>query len=233
MASRPIYIPCFDGSTLVTTDFVDFKWHPGMAPSQKKKSVESLHSSAKRALVCKHPLEISSKSLEPLGVELSAFNLTVTTEKQRRKFTVETAYQSSKKFRDGGPYKDLLYGTSLAAKKDSRIRNSGPIVAFEFFGQLWPLEPRTAFYDWLYINALKKNTWAVERLQDYDAFTDIEFNPKKSINCQAYSVALFLSLQGRGLLADATSGKEEFLGIVGSASISSATENTVVQPRLV
>ena len=31
----------------------------------------------------------------------------------------------------------------------------------------------------------------------YEAFTDIEFNPKKSFNCQAYSVALYKSLLKR------------------------------------
>ncbi|WP_413680488.1 DUF6977 family protein [Psychrobacter sp. I-STPA6b] len=31
-------------------------------------------------------------------------------------------------------------------------------------------------------------------LLSYDAFTDIEFNPKKSINCQVHAVALFCAL---------------------------------------
>ena len=34
----------------------------------------------------------------------------------------------------------------------------------------------------------------------YDIFTDIEFNPKKSINCQARSVAIFVSLYKANLL---------------------------------
>ena len=33
---------------------------------------------------------------------------------------------------------------------------------------------------------------------NYDAFTDIEFNPKKSYNCQAYSAALFKAANHRG-----------------------------------
>lgn len=232
MASRPIYMPRLEGDILVKTEYVEFVWHPGMSMSQKKKSVMSLHEAAKAKDICQKPLEVSSKSLDPLGVELSAFNLTATTERKKRQFTVETAYQSSKRFEAGGPYKDLLYGTSIAAKRDARLKESGVIVGFEFFGQEWPLEPKTAFYDWIYINALTKNDWAFDRLRTYDAFTDIEFNPKKSINCQAYSVALFISLESRGLLADAVSGKDAFINIVGSRPVNNASENTEVQPRL-
>jgi hypothetical protein len=171
--------------------------------------------------------------LEPLGIQLSAFNLTVKTEKYQREFTVETAYQSSKVFQNGGPYKELLYGTSIEAKKDQRLKESGSLKYFEFFGVKWPLEPKTAFYDWVYLNALRKNIWVYEKLDDYDAFTDIEFNPKKSINCQAYSVALFKSLRGRGLLDDALESQESFLDIVGGRPVNNANENTNIQGNLI
>lgn len=232
MAKRPIYLPCLDAGPLVRTEFVEFTWHPGMAVSQKRKSVESLHHSAIETGICKHPLEVSSKSPIDLGVELSAFNLKVKTEERQRVFTVETAFQSSKKFERGGPFRDLLYGTSIAAKKDPRLKESGALVSFESSGKTWMLEPKTAFYDWVYTNALRRNEWAVERLADYDAFTDIEFNPKKSINCQAYSVALFLALDGRNLLSDALESKEAFLDIVGDVPVNNACENTHVQPQL-
>lgn len=232
MAERPIYIPKYEAGLLVETKYIDFEWFSGLAPIQKQKSIQSLHQSAKSCGISKHPLEVSSKSIEPLGVKLSAFNLKVKTEKYNREFTVESAYQSSKIFQNGGPYKDLLYGPSLAAKKDPRLKDSGPIIGFEFFGVNWSLEPRTAFYDWLYINALKKNPDAVEALGNFDAFTDIEFNPKKSLNCQAYSVALFKSLQGRGLLADALVSKEAFLDVIGNRPVNTANENTLTQSRL-
>ena len=233
MAERPIYKPCYESDLLVQTEFVEFTWYAGMAPSQRQKSVESLHQSAKDSGICRHPLEVSSKSLEPLGIQLSAFNLTVKTEKYQREFTVETAYQSSKVFQSGGPYKELLYGTSIEAKKDQRLKESGSLKYFEFFGVKWPLEPKTAFYDWVYLNALRKNIWVYEKLDDYDAFTDIEFNPKKSINCQAYSVALFKSLRGRGLLDDALESQESFLDIVGGRPVNNANENTNIQGNLI
>jgi hypothetical protein len=41
--------------------------------------------------------------------------------------------------------------------------------------------------------ALSQNTNITDKLVEYNAFTDIEFNPKKSFNCQAYSAALYIS----------------------------------------
>lgn len=233
MADRPIYIPSYTSELLVETRFVEFTWHPGMAPSQKQKSISALHQAARDLGVCNRPLEVSSKSLDGLGVQLSAFNLSVKTEKHKREFTVETAFQSSKVFNNGGPYKDLLYASSIEAKKDPRIKESGDLIKFNFFGVDWPLEPKTAFYDWIYLNALKKNNWAIDQLDDYDSFTDIEFNPKKSINCQAYSVALFKSLNGRGLLDDALENKDSFLDIVSRRPINNALQNTFIQNTLI
>lgn len=233
MAKRPIYIPQKSGELLVRTEYIEFQWSPGMAVVQKQKSVRALHEAAIFMGVCINPLEVSSKSLLEIGVKLSAFNLSVTTQKLKKTFTVESAYQSSKIFEHGGPYKDLIYSSSREAKKDSRIRESGNLKGFEFFGEKWALEPKTAFYDWLYINALHKNELAVEQLKKYDAFTDIEFNPERSINCQAYSVALYKALEWRNLICDAIADKAAYLDIVSSVPVNNASENTVIQPRLV
>ena len=232
MAIRPIYLPCVDGDLFVRTVPVDFVWHPGMAPTQKQKCIRSLHDSAVSAGHCACPLEVSSKSLDSLGRALSAFNLSTTAGTHGRTFTVETAFQSSKRFKNGGPFSDLLFGDSLQAKRVVRLKESGPLVGFEFFGVTWPLEPKTAFYDWLYINVLHKNPSLVELLGGYDAFSDIEFNPKRSINCQAYSLALFCALSARGLMDRATSGKEAFLSLVSGVPVDNAHESDVVQPRL-
>lgn len=45
-------------------------------------------------------------------------------------------------------------------------------------------------------------------------FTDIEFNPKKSLNCQARSAAIFVSLERSGLLQQALSSPAHFKEIV-------------------
>ena len=208
MAERPLFIPAVEGTALVRTKHVEFQWFPGMAVSQKQKSVDSLHAAAYRLPGISEVLEVSSKSREELGVALSAFNLTFTTIKHSRTFSVECAFQGSKVFESGGPFVDIFGMTSREAKKDERLRSSGRLIGFRFFGVDWDLEPQTAFYDWLYI---------------------IEFNPERSINCQAYSVALFTSLHRRGLLDEATSSKDVFLKIVGSAVISNARQDETIQ----
>ncbi|WP_217343247.1 hypothetical protein [Rhodanobacter sp. C01] len=200
-----------------------------MAASQKQKSVDSLHAAAIKLPGIDRMLEVSSKSRENLGVALSAFNLSFTTVKHNRTFSVECAYQGSKVFERGGPYIDILDMTSREAKKDDRLHSSGRLTGFRFFGIEWGLEPQTAFYDWLYINTLKKQSSITEQLLDYSAFTDIEFNPARSINCQAYSVALYISLYKRCLLNEATSSKEAFLRTVGAAAISNARQDETVQ----
>ena len=216
MANRPIYIPETNGEVGVKEMFVEFKWFPGMAVVQKQKSIESLHEAAINDGISPI-LEISSKSKDELGVSLSAFNLQITTKKHKKTFTVETAFQGSKVFERGGPFTDLLTGTSKEAKKDIRLKESGGLMAFEFFGSLFPLRPKTFFYDWLYINALNQNEKYREKVLSYCGFTDIEFNPKKSINCQAYSAALFVSLERSGKLNAALKTPETFLDVAECA----------------
>ena len=54
------------------------------------------------------------------------------------------------------------------------------------------------------------------------AFSDIEFNPDKSINCQAYSVALFCALYKRGILRDVLSSQQDFLTIYQDFKVKNA-----------
>nr|WP_235662907.1 hypothetical protein [Pseudomonas coronafaciens] len=212
---------------------MEFKWFPGLSASQKQKSVESLHQAAKgQSPDLFDVLEVSSKSKLDLGIALSAFNLTITTLRNNLTFSVECAFQGSKVFENGGPFRDIFSFTSRQAKKDLRLRSSGRLTGFQFFGTEWPLEPTTAFYDWLYINALKKHPAIAIQLKDYSAFTDIEFNPERSINCQAYSVALFIALEHRGLLEQAASSKDAFLKILESTKVSNTHRDHGVQGDL-
>lgn len=216
MANRPVYIPITKAQSpgVITMD-IEFKWFPGMSKSQKQKSISSLHEAANKLNI--YPvLEISSKSEVELGVQLSAFNLLITTKKRHKSFTVETAFQSSKIFDRGGPYRDLLEGTSIQAKKDMRLKESGNLLKFLFFSKEFPLKPRTFFYDWLYINALHQNEGLAEQTTCYQGFTDIEFNPQKSINCQAYSAALYVSLRNLGVVNDALESPEMFLEVLNN-----------------
>lgn len=231
MALRPIFIPTPGAETLVETKTIDFKWFPGMSVAQKQRSVDSLQAAAQDSMPSlSRILEVSSKSRDELGVALSAFNLSFTTRKYNLTMSVECAFQGSKVFEHGGPFKDLFQKTSREAKLDERIKSSGKLKKFSFFNMDWGLEPRTAFYDWLYINALiKQPSSVVEEIVSYSAFTDIEFNPDKSINCQAYSIALFVSLYKQNLLDKAIRSKESFLSTVRSALISNSSQNEALQ----
>lgn len=233
MAERPIFVPSIDGPSLVLTHNVSFQWYAGMALSQSQKSIDSLHESGRHQLSIDRILEISSKSRDKLGVQLSAFNLMIKTVKHGREFSLECAYQASKVFENGGPFLDLLEKRSIDAKRDPRLVEHGRIVKFTFYGVDWDLLPRTAFYDWLYMNALHKHPELAEQVLTYEAFTDIAFNPARSINCQAYAAALYSSLHKRGLLTDEIlRNKQTYLEVIGSRLISSAHEDTVNQYRI-
>ena len=197
MATRPVFVPQKKGKPLVSEVPIDFKWNPGMAASQKKKNIKALHEAAKHHNLDRL-LEISSKSEDEVGRRLSAFSLKLQIENRRIPF--ECAYQGSKVFRQGGPYTDLFLLLPRKAKKDSRLQDSGDLIGFEFAGEQFPLFPKNAFYDWLYIRTLfPHRNWISEKVS-YQGYTDIEFNPAKSINCQARAFAEMMALADRGQL---------------------------------
>ena len=212
MAERPIFVSRPASEQLVEEIFLQLKWHPGFASVQKEKNIRALHESAARA---GHPnvLEVSTKSDNPRGQELSAFNLKVRNEKLGE-IPLECAFQGSKVFERGGPFIDLYSMDVRSARKDPRLKESGKLVAFEFDDTRWPLEPKTVFYDWLYVSCIYPGRDRAQELLQYGGFSDIEFNPARSINCQARSVALFLSLMQRGELGEAAKSPSEFLKII-------------------
>lgn len=123
-------------------------------------------------------------------------------------------WQAAKKFENGGPYTDILKKTSREAKKDDRLRKSGKLVAFVKDNVEYPLEPKTAFYDWLYINTMIQHSDLCAQLDEFKAFTDIEFNPDRSINCQAEAVAIYCGLSRSGMLDKALSSFDQFVSTV-------------------
>jgi hypothetical protein len=210
MAERPIFVSAPEIPELVREVFFAIKWHSGFAPVQKEKNIKELHEAAEQRGF-RHLLEISSKSKSERGQHLSAFYMKVSMS-NGQEIPLECAFQGSKVFEHGGPFTDLYsVKEPRVAKRDPRLRESGPLRAFQFDGFTWPLEPKTAFYDWLYIEFLKRyRDWA-SKLYAYGGFTDIEFNPHRSINCQARSCALFLSLMKLNLLDEATQSPQEFI----------------------
>ena len=220
MAKRPIFTPDLSGFPYVDVMDIEFKWYPGFAKSQLQKSIASLHEAAEGQHITPI-LEISGKSMSPLGVSLSAFNLPLELPNGRT-MSVECAYQGSKVFENGGPYHELYSVPSRAAKTDDRLRNSGVLIAFNFCGEAFPTEPKTAFYDWLYITALyQKKTGLVKELKAFQGFSDIVFNPNRSFNCQARAAALFVSLSKNGLINEQIlQDRERYLALItGGAQI--------------
>lgn len=230
MAERPIFIPFSDGHRFVREVLVDFPWSPGFAPVQKKKNIVALHEGA-LAKGFSPLLEVSTKSDRKLGERLSAFNLPVELD-DGRTIPLECAFQGSKAFEHGGPFREIYLGTSREAKKDERLRASGAVIGFSFEGFEFPSEPKTAFYDWLYCRALAPHKEYLSRLESFAGFTDIEFNPGKSINCQARSCALFVSLCRKGLVEQAISSPAKFIETVSADSFAQPYSADVRQGRL-
>lgn len=211
MAIRPVFTASAS-KPFVTKTEIEFSYFSGFSITQKQKSINSLHANFLTFNPGHKVLEISTKSTSPLGVSLSAFNLNIKT--NLRSFSVENAFQSSKVFENGGPYIDLLDKPSREAKKDERLHSSGKLIAFKYFNHEFPLEPKDFFYNWLYINALHLNQELASEIENYDSFTDIEFNPQKSINCQAKAAAIFVGLKKQNLLPEAIESHKSFLRIV-------------------
>lgn len=204
MAKRPVF---YVKNNAVWKDNIEFEWFAGFSISQKRKSINSLHQAICEKYQGAKALEISTKSLDFIGNKMSAFNLMLDG------CYLENVFQSSKVFEKGGPYLDLLNVSPRDAKRDIRLRESGHLIAFEYNGYRWPLEPKTVFYDYLYYQAVKGFITKEELLdfRKYMFFTDIEFNPEKSINTQARSagiVRLMLEIYGELLTVN---DLEEFI----------------------
>ena len=216
MAERPIFIPTPNSPRLVHEVFLPLTWHPGFAAVQRARNIKALHAAANAA---GYPriLEVSTKSESLLGRQLSAFNLKVKTERWGE-IPLECAFQGGKVFEHGGPYTDLYQAEPRDAKRDLRLKGSGQLVGFRFGGRDFPLEPKTVFYDWLYLGCIYRRQEMIEELEEYSGFSDIEFNPQRSINCQARSVALFVSLNKRGQLDEAMKSATDFIRIISGSA---------------
>ena len=195
-----MFIP--NTTRLVEERNFEFEWSMGMARPQKQKSIASFHEIARKDGYTK-VLEISTYSPEPLGVKLSAFNLQLVLGTSSG--TVEELYQKSKVLRETDDVQAL----------ETKSQKGLPPISFEFEGFKWPLEPLSGFYDWLYINALQQNPDLSKKILEFQAFTDIAYNPKKSLSTQARAAALYVSLiQIRKI--QQTKGPKEFLKLLGS-----------------
>ena len=211
MAIRPVFcpnLPSVDAAPGVKQIEVEFKWVPGQAHTQRQKCAASLQAAIRKQLPQMKALEISSKSDTTLGIALSALNLA-----GADGVAVETNYQCGKVFEGGvGPFAVSAFETPSEARKAVRERAVGrQLVAFSHQGTTWPLEPSSLFYDWLYCSTLAQNEALAKRVLQHNGFTDIEFNPEKSVSCQAAAAAYYASLHAFGLLDAALSSAKAFM----------------------
>ena len=187
MAQRPAWT--IKNNYIISKEF-EFTWYSGFAISQKQKCIKELHNSIYNETK-QNSLEISTKSENKLGKNLSAFNLKL------NNYYLENIFQSSKYYSNCGQLIDLLNVTPKDAKKDERHKKSGKLLYFKYNNEIWELEPKTSFYDYIYILSVIENFNIEElknKLNNFDWFTDIEFNPKKSINCQARSITILKNI---------------------------------------
>lgn len=214
MAYRPFFsvVPTKDfisgNGPFYTQEECEFVYFPGLSLSQKQKSIDSLHNAIHKINPNANILEVSTKSPLQIGRDLSAFNLKWKT--RDTQYSVESLYQGSKVFQNGGPYTDLFTVPSVKAKTDERLKNSGYIKSYFFQGKTWPLSPQHLFYDYLYIKSLNTNKEFHSAVMEFDTFTDIEFNHKKSLNCQARALAIFVTLNRHGLVKAYLDDPEKF-----------------------
>ena len=140
-------------------------------------------------------LEISSRSADRLGRDLSAMNLPADGDPHGR--PVEAVYQAAKCYGDGGPDTHVSRSGYEAKHHDRERRRQGPLAGFRHEGRQWPPETGSAFYDWLWTRSALRccGHGVVERLQRYDGFTD-QFHRPGAVACQAKTAAI---VAGMGL----------------------------------
>lgn len=216
MAQRPAFSLSPVSSTChpIQVTYYDFGWSPGMSAAQKRKNVVALHASIRERIPHANPLEVSTKSTLPIGIALSAFNLAVV--KNGQPFRVESLYQGSKVFRDGsGPFQDLYGQSPKSVRAAIKPHASSPLMHFAWGMTHWPLEPKLAFYTWLYCTALHhiQNRSLADKLlrEGFTHFTDIEYNPGRTLNSQSFAVAYYVHLIQSGKADGVLADRESFL----------------------
>lgn len=248
---------------------VEFEWHSGLSWQVRQRSSKCMAKAiadryADKGLSLDDILEVSTASEDyETGKALSAVNLMYEDYITGRVFSVENWFQASKVYkRDGkefGPYDGLL--TVKAPKRylnvylDQKIADQyaddelfqrihsdiegASLDRFEFCGESFPLEPKSCFYDYLYVKALsqERNRDLAERVCGFRVFTDIMFTPgagkKQKYNTQARSCAIFVSLTKRGLINDdALSDIETFKKLVEYEAASDATTTHVENDQM-
>lgn len=168
MAVRPIFISTNDIENPFVKEEISFEWISGMSYKQKCIRRDSLKKEIAKKYDINRWLEVSTKSDKDIGIKLSALNLELIM--KTKTMTVEDVYQGSKIIRDG------------------------KIEGFRCGNSYFENNPYGMYYDYIYMLALYQHPELIKQINDYIIFTDIEFNPNKSLNTQARAMAIFKTL---------------------------------------
>ncbi len=185
----------------------EYDFSPGFSIVQKRKNIQSLNESIHKKYPLSKILEVSTKSDNELGILLSAFNLKL------NGIPVESIFQSSKVSIDGIQYDFLINCSANEAKKYVKEHPLGQLKCFRYQGVEYPLFPESAFYDFIYLKALASNREMFNSLKKYDVFTDVEFNSKKSLNCQARACSIYSYLLRVNKVDDYLSSFDKFVEV--------------------
>lgn len=180
-------------NTLLSINY-NFEWFSGLSISQLRKSINSFHNEIKRSGF-KEILEVSRKSENELGTKLSAFNLMINIKGITS--SVESFYHSSKVFGEIQFYECMNLEAKDSKKYiQDKVENlSLKLSGFNFMGMKFDLNTRSMCYDYIYIMGLKQNEDVAKEILKYECFTDIVYNPKKLVACQARTCALYKYLR--------------------------------------
>ena len=215
---------------------VEFEWFSGMSWQQHQKSSLSMLAVLQEQGYT--PAEISRRSTDrDFGVQLSAFNLKLNSVNVENIFQAYKMFNDGGPYLDllnvdpksakndcriqsyeskkpclthkiDFKNKDFYESEQVCRYCQNRLNRK--LIGFSSKNTNWGLEPKSMFYDALYISALLQNQHLTSQLVQYDAFTDIEFNQKipysdekGPFNCQARSCAMYVTLKKSGHTDDA------------------------------
>jgi hypothetical protein len=81
----------------------------------------------------------------------------------------------------------------------------------------------------LYLYALRDHADYLQRLYQYDGFSDIEFNPKKSYSCQARTCAMLVSLLKKHLFPEIVYDRALFLETLKQTDFNAAHNSGLIK----
>ena len=197
MSTRPCFI-VYPGEPLPQQIDIDFLWIRGQAHSRRVLCADELAHAIRSKFPEGRHLEVSTYSRTDLGLRLSAMNVRFRSGCYADR-TVESVYQSSKVFANGGPYLDIIDDGYVGnPKRDPRLQNSGDLEGFHINSTTIALSDAERLYDAIYITALRQNPKLFTTCMSYNIFTDIAYNPKTMHSTQAAAIATALAMDVSG-----------------------------------